>query len=60
MDIKQLEQYIDKAGKELTNSELFKGFFGSIQLNYADGKYVNSNIHWTTKPKGKLNKCDQN
>jgi len=55
MDIKQLEKCIDKIGKEVASSELFKGFFGSIQLNYADGEYVNSNIHWTTKPERK--KC---
>lgn len=53
MDIKQLEEYIDKIGKELMNSELFKGFFGHVQLNYVDGKYVNSNIQWTTKPEKK-------
>jgi hypothetical protein len=48
MDTKEQETLIHKAGRMLAAG--LKGFFGSIEINVQDGRYVNSNVKQSLRP----------
>lgn len=49
MTNEQRNDIIHKIGEELAKSCV--GFYGSVQFNIQDGKYVNANLNESIKPK---------
>jgi len=45
------KHFLNKVGHEI--AEALKDFFGKVQFNIQDGKYVNANVEESIKPENK-------